>query len=134
MRTCFPIVCAFLLVGCQSPQGPHDKTARIADALERRITADEARHILLDVIDREIRAAQTRSATDEDARIVVTGLSRYRQRLSSKFDSFLGRSRPGDELWGYRTFATADHRGGESGFALVRDGRVVEHMGVMIFD
>ena len=130
----FAIVCAVLLVGCQSPPGPHDEAVRIADALKRRVTPDEARHILFDDIDRAIQAAQGHSATHEDARTEVAVLSRQRQRLSSRFDSFVSRSRPGDALWEYRTYVTADHRGGESGFALVRDGRVVEHMGVMIYD
>ena len=133
MHLYFAIVCAVLLIGCQSPSGSHSEAVRIADALKQRLTPEEARHILLDDIDRAIQAAQKRSATHEaDTEAAV--LSRQRQRLSARFDSFLSRSRTGDEVWDYRTYVTADQRGGESGFALVRAGRVVEHMGVMIYD
>ncbi len=134
MRLCFAIICAVLLVGCKSQHDSHDETVRVANALERRITPDEARHILFDHIDRAMHAAQMHSASNEDARLELAILSQRRQRLGSKFDSFLGRSRTGDEIWDYRTYATADRRGGESGFAIVRDGRVVEHMGIMIYD
>ncbi len=122
MRLCYTTVCAVLIVGCQSPRHSRHENVRIADSLERQITADEARHILFDDIDRDIEAAQARPAAEEGVGDVVTDLSQVRQGLSSRFDSFLERSREGDELWMYRTHVTADRRGGESGFALVRKG------------
>jgi hypothetical protein len=134
MRLCYAIICAVLLVGCQSPPGTHDETVRIALALKRRITPDEARHILFDDIDRAIQAAQTHLAAHEDVRTEVAILSSQRQRLSARFDSFFTHSRAGDELWDYRTYVTPEQRGGESGIALVREGIVVGHMKVMIYD
>jgi hypothetical protein len=131
MRRYVTILCAVLVVGCQSPKRSHNG---IADSLKSRMTPDEARQIIFDHIDQAIKVAQTRSAADEDVRTELAVLSKHRQRLSSEFHSFLIRSRAGDELWDYRTYVTADHRGGERGFALVRDGRVVEHMEIITYD
>ncbi len=134
MRFHFAIVCAVLLVGCQSPHGSRDDTARIANALEKHITTDEARHILFDDIDGVAQRIQARASDNEESRAQLEILARQRQRLSSRLESLLSRSRKGDELWSYRTYATADRRGGENGFALIRDDRVVEHMEIMIHD
>ena len=134
MRLCLPIVCAVLLAGCQSQPCSHDESVRIAGALKTRITPDEVRHILFDDIDRAIQTAKTDLTTHEDVRTEVVMLSRQRRRLSSRFDSFLGHSRSGDELWDYRTYVTPERRGGESGFALVREGKVVGHMKVRVYD
>lgn len=132
MRLHVAIVCAVLLVGCQSPNSIDVDIARIASWLERRITHGEARHIFHDDFERAV--AQARAANHEDSRAELEVLAKQRQRRISKLESFLSRSRRGDELWVYRTCATADRRGGESGFVLVRDGRVVERLGVMIHD
>jgi hypothetical protein len=127
MRRYFGMLCAVLVVGCQSPTRSYEA---LAASLTRRITPDEARHILFDLIDRDIQAAEAHDAS----RTELAVLSEQRQLLSSRFDSFLRHSRAGDELWDYRTYVTADHRGGNSGFALLRDGRVVEQMVFLIHD
>ena len=134
MRFHFVIVSAVLLVGCQSPNESRDTTTRIAESLARQITAEEARRIILDRFDPDIQAAQARSATDEDSRLELEVLTRGRRRKISGLESFLSRRQNGDELWTYRTYVTADRRGGESGFALVRNRRVVEHMGDITYD
>jgi len=134
MRFHVAIVCAVLFVGCQSPQGSHDDTARIANALEKHITTEEARHILFDDIDRATQRVRARATDNEDSRTELEIWAKQRRRLSSSLESLLSRSREGDELWSYRTYVTADRRGGESGFALIRDGRIIEHMEIMIYD
>ncbi|MBA4148959.1 MAG: hypothetical protein H0X66_12655 [Verrucomicrobia bacterium] len=126
------VVCAILIAGCQSPRTSRDAAVRIASSLERRVTDAEARHILVDHIEHAIHAA--RAANHKDSSIEVEILSKKRHQLTARFDSFLSRSSSDDQLWAYRTYATPDQRGGESGFALVRGGRVVEYMGVMIYD
>ena len=132
MRFVLVIVCATLLIGCHSPRSSGDETAQIASSLERRVTDAEARHILLDDIERAMQAA--RSANHDDSHRELEVLDKKRQRLTSKFESFLSHFQKDDQLWVYRTYVTSDRRGGESGFALVRNGWIAEHMGVMIYD
>jgi hypothetical protein len=146
MRSRLFIIVTTLLLGCQShyvsrgdveglvASYERQVAARIGNALERRVTVEEARHVVFDEIDRAIQTVQTRSASKAEGRAELEILTRERKRRSAKFDTFLSRSRSGDELWLYRTSVTADQRGGESGLAFVRDGAVVEHMGVMILD
>jgi hypothetical protein len=120
-----------LLVGCQSPQSPRDDdTARIASSLERCITNEEARRMILNDIDLGIQGKQAQAP---DPRELVI-LAKNRKAISSRLESFLARSRSGDQLWVYRTYVAADWRGGESGLALVRAGTVVEHMRFIIYD
>jgi hypothetical protein len=128
------IICTVLFAGCQSPNGSHDDAARIANALEKQITIEEARHILFDDIDRAMQAVQARATDTEDSRTELKILAGHRRMLNSRLESLLSRSRNGDALWSYRTYVTADRRGGESGFALIRDGRVIEHMEIVIID
>jgi len=130
VRFLIAIVCTVLVIGCESPQSSRDDNASIASSLEKPITNEEARHILFDDIDRSIRVAQTQASDQAELEILV----KHRQKLSSSLESFLSRVRAGDQLWLYRIYATSDRRGGESGFALLRDGAVVGHMGVMIHD
>lgn len=137
LASCIP--CAFkslssaalLLAACRSVYDRPNQTDRIADALERRVTEAEARDILLGPIDRSIEAAPP---NDNDGSRLVESLIRLRQTLSARLDAFLSGSREGDQLWFYRTYVTVDRRGGESGFALVRDGRVVGHLTALIYD
>lgn len=89
--------------------------------------------MLLADIERAIQTTQTRDSSPDDSRKELEILTKQWQRLSSRLESLLSRSRKGDQLWLYRT-GVRDRRGGKEGFALVRNGRVVEHMGVIIFD
>ncbi len=129
MRFHFVIICAVLLVGCQSAHESRDAAARIAESLERQITAEEAQRIVVSHINPAIRAAQARSAAHEDSRVELEILTRHRQRSISELESFLSRRQSGDELW---TYLTAGPPCRESGLALVRGGQVVEHMAILI--
>jgi hypothetical protein len=130
MRLHVAIVLTFVVVGCQSPSASRHANACIAKSLEKRIGDEEARHIAFDDIDRTMRAAQSNGSDFAELEV----LARHRKSLYSKIEAFLSRFRGGDQLWVYRTHVTADRRGGESGFALVRDGAVVEHITLMIYD
>jgi hypothetical protein len=75
----------------------------------------------------KISEALVRSITPEEARQML------RNSRSSDLDAFLKRLREGDELWYYRTYVW-ENRGGEDGFAILRNGRVVEQMPFLTFD
>jgi hypothetical protein len=125
MRFVVAILCAVLIVGCQSPQDSHGDVAAIAASLQRRVTEEEARHIVLGYVEDRTQKLQERAASDEDSRVELEVLDKKRQRSISRLEAFLSGSRKGDELWTYRT-ATRPCQ--ESGLALVSAGRVVEHM------
>lgn len=99
-----------------------------------RLTAEEARQILFNDIDRVMETLQVRAADNEDCRAELKILARHRQRQSSSLESLLSQSHKSDQIWHYRTYVTADRRGGESGIALVRNGKVIGQMQIMIFD
>jgi hypothetical protein len=141
MRYLIAIVGMTLLLGCQSLYSSRDDpaglaasfercvTAHIADSLERRITEEEARHILLDPFERDMRKLQEPAASGANSRLEWDPLNKGRQRWNSKLEVFLAHSRTGDQLW---TYVTADPPCRESGFALVRGGRVVERLLLLI--
>ena len=121
------IFSAVTFAGCRTSAG-FDTT--IENSLERRVTYEEARHIALDGSDWDMKAAADHNASHRELEI----LRDDRQRASSKLEAFLSQSREGDELWLYRTYVTVDRRRGEKGLALIRGGRVVQHIGLIIFD
>ena len=75
-----------------------------------------------------ITEALERPITPDEARQML------RNSRSSHLDAFLKRLREGDELWYYRTYAWENQRGGEGGIAIVRNGKVVDHMLFFTFD
>jgi predicted small secreted protein len=104
VRSIIALLSVIVLAACNTPSGSGFETVRIENALERRVTVEEARHKWL------------------------------RDGLSSRLESFLSGAQEGDELWLYRTYVTTDRRGGETGLALVRGGRVVNHVVHLIID
>lgn len=132
MRLLAAISCVMLLLGCHSVETRRREADRITSALEKRITVEQARHIVLDVYDHAIQTAD--NDRTPGARAESETLAKKRQRLNSRLETFLGCYRPGDELWSYRTYVTPDRHGGERGLAILRAGVVIEHMGLMVYD
>jgi hypothetical protein len=142
MRCLVIITGTWLLIGCQSQHASRDDAGgladsyqrhaviRIEDSLERRVTVEEARHMALDSIDHTIQVAKN-EASDQK---LPDHLARNRELMSSRLESFLARLHEGDQLWSYRAYDTVDRRGGESGFAIVREGKVVEYVGFVVYD
>lgn len=131
MRLHLLIVCVALLAGCRSAHDGSDAPSNIAGSLERQITTEEAQRIIRSYLDSAIQAAQARSTTNADSRDELRILESQQQRSLSKLESLLSHMKSGDELWSY---LTAGPRCRESGFALVRDGHVVQSIGMMIYD
>lgn len=104
------ICCLALLFGCQS-QDPTRDHARIMRGLEKRVTAEEARGIVLADLDNCI--AEGRAMNTDESRKEAQLSTQIREIRNSKLDSFFARRRTGDEIWVYRTYATPDRRGGQ---------------------
>lgn len=130
------VVLAFTLVfaGCQSYHDTSNNIARIAKSLERHISAQEARHIVLDYTEGAVKAARANTANPEESRQELEILTKNREQCSSRLESFLSRLRKGDELWVYRTYVSPGRPCGEMGFARVRRGKVVAYLRSIIFD
>jgi hypothetical protein len=94
-----------LLIGCVIPAERLHGNVEIENALVKRVTDEEARAIAL-------------SSGGDD----------------SKLEKFFLLRRPDDELWTYRTFVTADLRGGQSGLALIRRGKTAAHLPLLTYD
>jgi hypothetical protein len=130
----------FLLAGCShTPKHGSPGEERVARWLEARISPEGARHWLLDNIDHMTQTIQKRTeiataaADRDDYQGELDVLARTHEKLSLALESFLSGCLEGDELWTYRTFATAD-RGGEGGIAIVRDGKVIQHKVFVVYD
>jgi hypothetical protein len=131
MRLHLLIVCFALLVGCRSAHDSRDASAGIAASLERQITVEEAKRIACSYFEFGIQAARASSVTNAASRDEFQILESLQQRSLSKLESFLSHQKSGDELWTYLTAGPGCH---ESGFALVRNGNVVQSIGMMIYD
>jgi hypothetical protein len=128
MRFYFATFCVVLILGCR---GSRDDAGVIARSLEKRITREEARHMVLDELDTLMRDAKGRVAAQGNTaeQEIVTGM---RTDFSAELEAFLSHLGSGDELWLYRTPGKAKHRGAETGFARLSGGKVVEHMMVRV--
>src|SRR5581483_11818179 len=96
-------LCAILFLGCGSPHVPTSDSAHLGSFVEKRITLEEARHLLLNDLERALSKAQVSSAFKNGNPAEVGILLKERARLSSHLESFLAHSRKGDQLWTYRT-------------------------------
>lgn len=133
-RIKFVVACSVLLVGCHAPNLPPEEAARITVSLQKRITEDEARDILLTEFNSEIARLRQLPHHDKDAKAGLNALTRMQKRCMAHLDSFLSHRLRRDELWYYRSYITKDNRGGEDGFAFVRGGRVIGQMQLRIYD
>jgi hypothetical protein len=79
-RSAWKIVLLVLLMGCVAPAGRVPGNIEIENALEKRVTNEEARDIALGQVH-----------------------SKARDNLAAKLDNFLLLRCRGDELWAYRT-------------------------------
>jgi hypothetical protein len=135
------VMCFFLMAGCSSLTSTHDSSgeARFKTCLQERITPEGARHILLENIDHTTQTVQMRAATAataadrDDYQRQLEVLARTHEKLSLALESFLSGLLEKDELWTCRILAASD-RAGESGIAIVRDGKVVRHMAFAVYD
>jgi hypothetical protein len=131
MRLNVLIICVALFVGCHSAHNSRGASDGIAESLERQITVEEAQRIVCSYLEFGIQAARASSATNVDSRDELRVLESMQQRSLSQLESLLSYKKSGDELW---TYLTAGPGCRESGFALVRDGNVVQSIGIMIYD
>ena len=134
------VMSLFLMAGCShTPTQSLSDEARIARCLQERITPEGARHMLLKNIDHMTQTIQKRASTAAtaaergDYQTQLEVLARTHQKLSLALESFLSGFLEKDELWTYRTLATSD-RASESGIAIVRDGKVIQHMAFAVYD
>jgi hypothetical protein len=135
------VMCFFLMVGCSSLTSTHDSSgeARLKTCLQERITQEGARNMLLNNIDHMAQTIQKRGETAataadrDDCQRQLEVLARTHEKLSLALESFLSGLLERDELWTYRILA-ASNRAGESGIAIVRDGKVVRHMAFAVYD
>lgn len=135
------VMCFFLMAGCSSLTSTYDSSgeARLKACLQGRITPDGARHMLLENIDHTTQTIQKRTETAataadrDDYQRQLKVLARTREKCSLALESFLSGLLKKDELWTYRILAASD-RAGESGIAIVRDGKVVRHMAFAVYD
>jgi hypothetical protein len=95
--------------------------------------------MLLNNIDHMAQTIQKRGETAataadrDDCQRQLEVLARTHEKLSLALESFLSGLLERDELWTYRILA-ASNRAGESGIAIVRDGKVVRHMAFAVYD
>jgi hypothetical protein len=125
MRPLLSIAIAVLFMGCKSAYNSGDRLAIISSSLERRITEQEAHDIALGDLESAMQKLPKSIAGDEDARLEREILKRKHQRTSQTLEAFLSRAHPSDQLW---TYCTATRPCRESGLALLRQGRVVDHV------
>jgi hypothetical protein len=92
---------------------------------------EEAQRIACSYFEFGIQAGRASSVTNADSREELEILESLQQRSLSKLESLLSHKKSGDELWTYLTAGPGCH---ESGFAVVRDGNVVQSIGMMIYD
>lgn len=128
MRT-FPQISPEQALRAYPDLNPKRELAVISSSLERRITVEEARDIAGNQLTPSMQQVHSLAASDENARFEWEFLNSRRQRTSSRFDAFLSRAYHNDELWTYSTITLSCR---ESGLALVRQGKVVDHLPLII--
>jgi hypothetical protein len=133
VRTVIGIAALLVLATCATQTGSPVAVTR--ESLERRINREEAQAFVLADTDRAVQLAQAQRATTNsaEAQSELKILAAHRHDLTSRLESFLADSSPSDELWVYRTHTSAG-RGGESGLALLRNGRIIDHLTIAICD
>ena len=150
MRYLVLIAGTMLFVGCGTQSFTRDDAAGIGDLAQRRVKAQieqyhveignslETRTTIEDapyqLLPGVLRDGQSPAGTAADNHGTRAELDFILKRLRSQLEPLWSRVLPGDELWVYRAYLTADKRGGERGVAIVRNGRVVDHMGIFIID
>lgn len=129
--TVIGIAALLVLASCATQTGSPVAVTR--DSLERRITREEAQAFVLADTDRAVQLAQAHTTNSAEAQSELKILVAHRHDLTSRLESFLAGSSPSDQLWFYRTQTSAG-RGGDSGLALLRNGKIVDHLTIAICD
>ena len=130
MRWILPWALFLLLLAatsaCRTPHG------EVQNSLTKRLTEEEARNEAYGYIDRDLSKLD-RIPESERVREERAVLTSVRAKQKKRFDKFYSRFQARDECWSYRTYVV-ENRGGQTGLARVRKGRVKETLPLLIID
>jgi hypothetical protein len=104
----------------------------VNQALTKKLSEVQARDEAYGLFDRDL-ARLNALPESERVKFERAALTRLRDRQKEKLDKFFSRFRPSDQCWSYRTYVVQD-RGGQTGLAQVRKGRVKEVLPLLTID